>query len=96
MLFGCNSGTSSQSEASVIASRFEVLLNLFQALFLTDSDGAESISGIDIGHQQTLDFGIEMYTGDGSHLLLIVTTVIMLFATSIFSLVLLSRGCKAT
>ncbi|CAE7832757.1 unnamed protein product [Symbiodinium sp. CCMP2592] len=67
-----------------------VLLNLFQALFLTDSDGAESISGIDIGHQQTLDFGIEMYTGDGSHLLLIVTTVIMLFATSIFSLVLLN------
>ncbi|CAE7357353.1 unnamed protein product [Symbiodinium microadriaticum] len=67
-----------------------VLLNLFQALFLTDSDGAESISGLDIGHQQTLDFGIEMYTGDGSHLLLIVTTVIMLFATSIFSLVLLN------
>ena len=91
---GCNFGNSSHSEASV-PSRCKVLLNLFQALFLTDSDGAESISGLDIGHQQTLDFGIEMYTGDGSHLLLIVTTVIMLFATSIFSLVLLSRDCKA-
>ena len=72
----------------------EVLLNLYQALFLTDSDGAESISGIDIGHQQTLDFGVEMYTGDGSELLLTVTTSLMLFATSIFSLVLLSRGSR--
>ena len=72
----------------------KVLLNLYQALFLTDSDGAESISGIDIGHQQSADFGFEMYTGDGSELLLTATTMIMLFATSIFSLVLLSHGCK--
>lgn len=67
-----------------------VLLNLYQALFLTDSDGAESISGMDIGHQQTLDFGAEMYTGGGNSWLLTATTACMLFATSSFSLVLLN------
>ena len=71
----------------------EVLLNLYQALSLTDSDGAEGISGIDIGHhQQTADFGFEMYTGGGKMWLLPATTLCMLFATSIFSLVLLSHG----
>ena len=72
----------------------EVLLNLYQALFLTDSDGAESISGMDIGHQQTLDFGVEMYTGGGNSWLLTATTACMLFATSSFSLVLLTPCCK--
>lgn len=67
-----------------------VLLNLYQALFLTDSDGAEGISGMDIGHQQTLDFGVEMYTGGGNQWLLQATTACMLFATSTFSLVLLN------
>ena len=67
-----------------------VLLNLYQALFLTDSDGAEGISGIDIGHQQTLDFGVEMYTGGGNGWLLAATSACMLFATSTFSLVLLN------
>lgn len=67
-----------------------VLLNLYQALFLTDSDGAESISGIDLAHQQTLDIGVEMYTGGGSSWLLGASTYIMVFATSTFSLVLLN------
>ncbi len=72
----------------------EVLLNLYQALFLTDSDGAEGISGIDIGHQQTLDFGVEMYTGGGNDWLLAATSACMLFATSTFSLVLLRLSRK--
>eukprot|EP00930_Biecheleria_cincta_P063724 TRINITY_DN4924_c0_g1_i1.p1 TRINITY_DN4924_c0_g1~~TRINITY_DN4924_c0_g1_i1.p1 ORF type:complete len:557 (+),score=69.09 TRINITY_DN4924_c0_g1_i1:84-1673(+) len=67
-----------------------VLLNLYQALFLTDSDGAEAISGIDLGHEQTLDFGVEMYSGEGSSWLLGASSYIMVFATSTFSLVLLN------
>ena len=67
-----------------------VLLNLYQALLLTDGNGAQAISGMDIGHEQSLDIGVEMYTGGGNQWLLQATTICMLFATSSFSLVLLN------
>ncbi|CAE8710220.1 unnamed protein product, partial [Polarella glacialis] len=67
-----------------------VLLYLYQALFMTDSDGAEAISGLDVGHEQTLDFKVEMYTGSADPWLLGASTACMLFATAIFSLVLLN------
>ena len=95
----CPCPTIVQSESDVdhrrrSVDKAEVLLNLYQALFLTDSDGAEGISGIDIGHQQTLDFGVEMYTGGGNGWLLAATSACMLFATSTFSLVLLRLSRK--
>mmetsp|Transcript_168797 Transcript_168797/g.542505 ORF Transcript_168797/g.542505 Transcript_168797/m.542505 type:complete len:902 (+) Transcript_168797:127-2832(+) len=67
-----------------------VLLYLYEALFLADRESAESISGLDIAHQQTLDFNVQMFTGGGDDWVLGASIVIVLFAASVFSLVLLN------
>jgi hypothetical protein len=71
-------------------SPFFVLLYLYEALFLTDRDAAESISGLDASHEQILDFSKEIYTGHGDAWLVHASAGLALVATSVFSLVLLN------
>merc|ERR1740121_1017570 len=40
-----------------------VLIYLYQALFLSDGDAADAISGLDLAHEQTLDFGVQLSPG---------------------------------
>eukprot|EP00929_Paragymnodinium_shiwhaense_P020344 TRINITY_DN13599_c0_g2_i1.p1 TRINITY_DN13599_c0_g2~~TRINITY_DN13599_c0_g2_i1.p1 ORF type:complete len:936 (+),score=184.53 TRINITY_DN13599_c0_g2_i1:67-2874(+) len=67
-----------------------VLLYLYQALFLTDRDAAESISALDVAKEQTLDIGTEIYTGSDDPWLQQASACVSLIATSIFSLVLMN------
>jgi len=67
-----------------------VLLYLYQALFLAERDAAESISGLDLAHQQTLDLGVQMFTGNGDESILMLSVAVTVAGSSLFSLVLLN------
>jgi len=67
-----------------------VVLYLYEALFLGDEEAAQTISGIDVAHQQTLDIGQEMFIGDDNEWILSFSVFVTILSTSIYSLVLLN------
>jgi len=67
-----------------------VLLYVYQALFLSDGDASEAISGVDLAHEQTLDFGVQLFTGGGEESILTLSVAVTILGSSIFSLVLLN------
>jgi len=67
-----------------------VLAYVYQALVLADRDSAQTISGLDVAHEQLADFNMELFNGGKDEWILLPSAGVALFASSAFSLVLLN------